>query len=209
MTLPELNITVFSDYVCPFCYVGHHRLMRLRDTYDLKINWCFLEIHPENDALGEPVASLQYSAQHWQQLLRNLNQVAQEEAIPLADITLTTHSRDALLLAEAAKSLGRDRFYRLHEALFAALFVEGKNIGDRELLKALCLQCGIDAAFADAAWQDRRHAHRLASNFSLARRYRIESVPSFVFGERVLSGVVSEQRMRQAARQALQQPAPA
>mgnify|MGYP001821638697 FL=1 len=44
--LPELKVTVYSDYICPFCYVGNHRLQRLRDSYELKINWCLLEIHP-------------------------------------------------------------------------------------------------------------------------------------------------------------------
>ncbi len=60
--LPELQVTVFSDYICPFCYVGHHRLMRLKDSYDIKVNWCLLEIHPENLEQGEPVASLDYSS---------------------------------------------------------------------------------------------------------------------------------------------------
>jgi len=38
-SLPELKVTVYSDYICPFCYVGYHRLLRLRDNYNLKINW--------------------------------------------------------------------------------------------------------------------------------------------------------------------------
>ena len=71
MTLPELKITVYSDYICPFCYVGHHRLQRLRDSYDLKINWCFLEIHPETSAKGEPIDSLDYPSEQWQQMLQS------------------------------------------------------------------------------------------------------------------------------------------
>jgi len=35
---PELKVTVFSDYICPFCYIGSRRLLRLNDDYDLKIN---------------------------------------------------------------------------------------------------------------------------------------------------------------------------
>ena len=203
MALPALRVTVFSDYVCPFCYVGHHRLMRLKDVYDLKINWCFLEIHPENSPQGEPVTSLNYSSENWKQLISNLHQVASEENIPLADITFTTNSRDALLLAEATKALGRETFYRLHEALFTAFFVDGENIGDRAVLKQLCEQCGIDEAFAETAWRETLHQHRLVANFSLARQLNINSVPSFVFGKKVLSGVVSEKRMRDAAHDAL------
>ena len=46
MAKPELRISVFSDYSCPFCYIGSRRLRRLGERYDLKVNWCGLEIHP-------------------------------------------------------------------------------------------------------------------------------------------------------------------
>lgn len=195
----ELKLTVFTDYICPFCYVGHHRLMRLRDDYELLVNWSFLEIHPENDAAGEPVSSMDYSSEHWEQLMRNLRQVAQEEQIPINGPEFTTNSRDALLLAEAAKSLGRETFYRLHEALFEAYFVNEVNIGDRQRLLDIAESCGIDESFAQQAWINRNNQHRLAQNFNAARRYEIQSVPSFVFGDTVLTGVVSEAVMREAA----------
>jgi predicted DsbA family dithiol-disulfide isomerase len=199
MSLPELKISVFSDYICPFCYVGHHRLMRLSDSYDLKINWCFLEIHPENSAEGEPVSSLDYPSEHWSQLMLNLKRVAAEEDIALSEHIFTTNSKDALLLGEAAKSCGRDAFYKLHEALFSAFFVDGKNIGDREILHNIAHDCGIDDKVIDDAWNNPAHQLRLQQNFSSARAHQIQSVPSFVFGERVLTGVVSEADMRTAA----------
>lgn len=196
---PEIKITVFSDYICPFCYVGHHRLMRLQDHYDLKINWCFLEIHPENSAAGEPVTDLDYSTEFWNELMQNLKRIAAEEGVPLAEHTFTTNSRDASLLAEAAKKLGRETFYRLHEKIFSSFFVEGKNIGDRDVLRNIARECDIDDAFIDAAWTDPAHPQRLLANFEQARRYQIKSVPSFVFGDRVLTGVVDEAVMREAA----------
>ncbi|MDA3869106.1 MAG: DsbA family protein [Gammaproteobacteria bacterium] len=195
----EIKITVFSDYICPFCYVGHHRLMRLQDHYDLKINWCFLEIHPENSAAGEPVTDLDYSTEFWNELMQNLKRIAFEEAIPLAEHTFTTNSRDASLLAEAAKQRGRETFYRLHEKLFSSFFVEGKNIGDRDVLRKIGRECDIDDAFINAAWTDPVHPQRLLANFEQARRHQIKSVPSFVFGDRVLTGVVEEAVMREAA----------
>jgi len=207
MSLPELKISVFSDYICPFCYVGHHRLMRLSDSYDLKINWCFLEIHPENSAEGEPVSSLDYPSEYWNQLMLNLKRVAAEENIPLSEHLFTTNSKDALLLGEAAKSCGRDRFYKLHEKLFSAFFVDGKNIGDRNILREIAHDCGIDNNIPDEAWSNPLYQQRLLQNFSTARKYQIQGVPSFVFGERVLTGVVSESEMRAAAEQFLMQTA--
>lgn len=200
MTLPELKITVYSDYICPFCYVGHHRLQRLRDSYDLKINWCFLEIHPETSAEGEPIDSLDYPSEQWKKMLDNLEHIAAEENIPLSTLSFITNSKDALLLSEAAKQCGREIFYDLHEKLFSAYFVDGKNIGDRNVLKEIAESCGINAMIVDSSWTDTKYPERLLENFNTARKYKIQSVPSFVFGERVLTGVVTESTFRDAAK---------
>ena len=197
--LPEIQITIFSDYICPFCYVGHHRLMRLKDEYDLKINWCFLEIHPENSAEGEPVTDLDYSSDFWEELMNNLKCVAEDENIPLAEHTFTTNSKDASLLAEASKQLGSETFYQLHEKLFTAFFVEKRNIGDREILRDIAKDCGINDETINAAWTEEKYRQQLLENFNHARQKKIKSVPSFVFGERTLTGVVDEAIMRDAA----------
>lgn len=207
MNVAELKVTVFSDYICPFCYVGHHRLMRLRDTYDLKINWRFIEIHPETSADGEPVASLDYPSRQWDQLMQNLEVVAREEDIPIAEHSFTTNSRDALLLAEAAKELGREKFYDLHEKLFTAFFVDCKNIGDRNILREIADSSGIHTDAVESAWQDEKYRQRIMSNYRAARTLDIQAVPSFIFGERKLTGVVSEDVMRSAAVELVEQQA--
>lgn len=201
VNLPELRLTVFSDYICPFCYVGHHRLMRLRDEYDLKINWCFIEIHPETSPQGEPVASLEYPSEQWNQLMQNLEAVAKEEGIAMAEHTFTTNSKDALLLSEAAKEQGREKFYDLHEKLFAAFFVDSRNIGDRNILRELAAGSGIDNDAIESAWQDEKYQQRILSSYHAARQHEIQAVPSFIFGERKLTGVVTEDVMRSAARE--------
>ncbi len=199
VNLPELKVTVFSDYICPFCYVGHHRLMRLRDEYDLKINWRFIEIHPETSADGEPVASLEYPSEQWNQLMQNLEAVAKEEGIAMAKHTFTTNSRDALLLSEAAKQQGREKFYDLHEKLFKAFFVDSRNIGDRNILRELAADSDIDNELIESAWQDKKYQQNILSNYNEARRHEIQAVPSFIIGDRKLTGVVTEDVMRSAA----------
>lgn len=173
--------------------------MRLRDEYDLKINWCFIEIHPETSPEGEPVASLEYPSEQWKQLMQNLEAVAREEGIAMAEHSFTTNSRDALLLSEAAKEQGREKFYALHEKLFAAFFVDSRNIGDRNILRELAADCGIDDEVVESAWQDSKYRQRILSNYHTARQHEIQGVPSFIFGERKLTGVVPESVMRSAA----------
>jgi predicted DsbA family dithiol-disulfide isomerase len=196
-----LKVTVYSDYICPFCYVGHHRLQRLRDSYELKVNWCFLEIHPETSALGDPIDSLNYPSQQWQMMLDNLKRIAAEEHIPLGELSFITNSKDALLLSEAAKQCGKEIFYDLHEKLFKAYFVDGRNIGDKNVLREIALSCGIDNDIIDDAWHDDIYKKRLINNYHSARQHGIQSVPSFIFGKRILTGVVSEKAFRNAAKE--------
>jgi predicted DsbA family dithiol-disulfide isomerase len=173
--------------------------MRLKDSYDIRINWCLLEIHPENSEQGDPVSTLDYPSEQWDQLLKNLRRVAEEENIPLSELTFTTNSKNALLLAEHCKQLGREKFYTLHEKLFSAYFVEQRNIGDKNVLREISRESGIDEENTELAWEDGPQHQRLLQNYQAARQYKIQSVPSFVFGERVLTGVVDESVIRDAA----------
>lgn len=177
--------------------------MRLNDSYDLKIHWCFIEIHPENSALGEPTTSLDYPSEQWNKLMTGLKRVAQEENIPMAEHDFTTNSKDAILLSEASKALGKGIFYQLHEQIFSSFFVEGKNIGDRSILKEIARACNIEVDFVETAWSDETLGKTITNNFNYARKFAIQSVPSFVFGERVLTGVVEESTMRGAAEELL------
>ena len=203
MDKPELKITVYSDYICPFCYVGTHRLLHLRDSYDIKINWCFLEIHPEIFAAGQAIDSLGYSPAQWQQMMNKLQIIAQQENIPLIEPRFITSSRDALLLAEAAKQCGAEIFYKLHEKLFSTYFVAGKNIGNRDTLNEIAAACGIDTKLTASAWNDNKYQQRLLDNYRSARTHNIQAVPGFIFGSRKLTGVVAESTFRDAARNML------
>lgn len=203
---PELKVSVISDYICPFCFIGHRRLQHLREDYDLKINWCFVEIHPETPASGQPVALLNYSDDYWNSLMQNLHRLADEEGIALAEHTMTTNSRQALLLAEAAKSLGAERFYALHERLFEAYFVEAQNIGDESVLRQIAAECDIGEDIIEQAWSDPcthgpadRVPQALLPYLQYAGAINARSVPTFVFGKDMLTGAVETERLRQAA----------
>ena len=203
---PELRVSVLSDYVCPFCFIGHHRLQRLRDDYDLKINWCLVEIHPETPPEGSPVSALNYTPEHWQRLLDSLRLLAEEEQLKLAEITRIPSSRRALLLAEACKSLGAERFYPLHNRLLEAHFVDGADIGDPQLLRDIARQCEIPDALVEQAWADPvvdgpadQVPAALQPYLQFAASIQAHSVPTYVFGKELLTGVVDIDTLRGAA----------
>jgi predicted DsbA family dithiol-disulfide isomerase len=201
---PLLLATVFSDYICPFCYVGDMRLDRLRADYALRVNWCFLELHPGTPAEGMDTAKLGYPRLRWQQMMDNLDELAREENIVFAPRQFTTNSRKALLLAEAAKQEGADIFYRLHRQLFRAFFTEGRNIGDEAVLRDLADEAGVPTRTVQRAWSEDRYAQRLELYLAAAQQLGVRATPTIFFGEQQrLDGALPWAAFQQAARAGL------
>lgn len=197
---PELLVTVYSDYICPFCYIGHVRLARLRNEYDLKINWRFIEIHPETPAKGQSVDELGYEPEQWKLMMDNLKQMASEDGIEIGDHRMTTNSHKALLLAEAAKQQGREIFYDLNENIFKAWFSEGRNIGDHTVLQDIAECSGVSRETVERAWRDEKYEEKLKNNLMNAVSLSVTATPTFFFGKNKLTGAVPEAVLRDAAK---------
>jgi predicted DsbA family dithiol-disulfide isomerase len=204
MDKPVLLATVFTDYICPFCYVGDVRLERLREHFDLKINWCFLEIHPDTPASGMPVQRLGYADAVWRQMMNNLQAMGAAENLVFREHDFTTNSHRALLLAEAAKEAGADVFYRLHRRLFSGYFTEGLNIGDTSVLRALAADCGVAAATVERAWQAAHYEQQLQRYLAAAHELKVHATPTIFFGrENRLDGALPYATFLRAAQAGL------
>jgi predicted DsbA family dithiol-disulfide isomerase len=199
MSKKVLPVMVFSDIICPFCYIGYLRLQKLMTDYDVKVNWCFVEIHPETPPEGRPLSDLDYPEAQWQQMMQSLNEMAQEEGVVMNRKDMTYKSRNALLLAEASKTLGREPFYQLHNALFEAYFSRGLNIGDQQVLTELATAVGMPQTLIQHAWREEQYATRLEDNLQVAAKMHLRSVPSYLIGEQTLVGAVSLHALQSAA----------
>ena len=203
MDKPVLLATVFTDYICPFCYVGDLRLERLREHFELKINWCFLEIHPDTPASGMPVQELGYADDVWRQMMDNLRAMGAAEGVSFLEHDFTTNSHRALLLAEAAKEDGADVFYRLHRRLFSAFFTEGRNIGDTAVLREIAAECGVDTATVERAWREEHFEQQLQRYLAGAYDLKVRATPTIFFGrDNRLDGALPYEAFLQAARAA-------
>ncbi|MGZ8428700.1 MAG: DsbA family oxidoreductase [Candidatus Deferrimicrobiaceae bacterium] len=203
MGKPELSVTVYSDYICPFCYIGDRRLARLKRCYDLKVDRRFLEIHPDTPPGGVPVSELGYPPEQWRQMMANLSRMADEEKITLAERKITTNSHKALLLAEAAQKEGAEVFEALNEKLFAAFFGEGRNIGDDGVLRSLAQEAGVSPEIVERAFREPAYEQMLRANQAIAGQLGITGVPAYLIGNRIVVGAVPTETLLAAAREAL------
>lgn len=203
-----LNVSVYSDYICPFCYIGHLRLEKLRSEYDLEVDWRFLEIHPDNPPEGMPLDELGYPPRHWEILMANLARMAQEEGVVLPERTFTTNSRLALKLAQAVREHGLEVFPSLNRALYEAYFLHRENIGDAGVLRTLASDVGVEAELVTFAWRDPHYDDVLEQNCRTAAIAGITGTPSYVFDDRVYSGAIPVDMLRQAAAQSISHSQP-
>lgn len=201
---PVLKVTVFSDYICPYCYLGWLRLEKLRAEYDLRVNWCMLEIHADNPAEGRPPTELGYSDDQWQRMTTELDELAASEGVQFGGLHCTTNSHRALLLAEATKEEGADNFYRLHRRLFEVYLCEGRNLADERLLRRIVNELGLDPDLPDRAWQEPRYEQRLKECALAARDLGVAATPTYYFSRQPLRGLQSVEALSIAARNALE-----
>lgn len=205
MAADALPVTVFTDIICPFCYVGHRRLKRVREQVPLEVTWRFLEIHPETPPEGMPVEMLGYPPDLWARMVMHLGNLAAEEGIALAERHITTNSHKALLIAEAAKALGEERFEEVVERLFFAFFTEGRNIGQSDVLAEVTRDAGMPDEVFERALIEPAFEALLKDNLHEAARHGIRGVPAFVFGDdpaHLVSGAVPLPQLLMAAREA-------
>lgn len=199
---PQVAVPVsfFFDYICPFCYIGSVRLLRVGERFPLRIRWRFVEIHPNNPPAGQPLSELGYPPAQWAQMQANLERMAQEDGIPMAPRSFTTNSRRALLLAMAVLEQRPARFLPLHQELFTAYFVEGRNIGDPEVLTDLAQKHAVDDLLA-AAWEGPKYLAKLLQHVEAAQTLQLSGVPALQVGQRVFKGAVSIETLEQALEQ--------
>ncbi|HLW72234.1 MAG TPA: DsbA family oxidoreductase [Candidatus Binataceae bacterium] len=191
------KIEMFSDFICPFCYVGFATIRRLKPEFDLEIGWRGFQIHPEWPADGMPAADFRrdLSPEARRAIWTRIGQMADAAGIAMRPPEILTNSRLALEAAEFAIELGKGEAFE--ERVYRAYFNEGLNIGQQGVLAELASEVGIEAQAMNVALESNRYTLRLKNNAMIAHRRNVDGVPTFFIGEYPLVGAQSEDVMRQ------------
>lgn len=178
MTDARPTVYIFYDYVCPYVYLGWHRLSDLADEHDLELRWLPWEIYPTTEPQGEEVhgGSPEASAD-W------LDRLADEIGVELNGPEIGVNSNLALRGAEYAKDQGGDVFEAFHELVFEAVWQDGRNIGDPMVVTDLAVEAGMDRQTFSGTLPHNAYQARLDAVDRAARRLGIQRVPTVVFGD--------------------------
>ena len=183
-----LSISVFSDVICPWCYLGKRRLERALEEsgLDAEIRWLPFELNPEMPPDG--MARAEYRARKFgpekaAALDRDMEARGSQEGIAFAfdRIERTPNTRRAHLLIGHASRRGRGA--AAAEALFRAYFEEARDIGDPEILMAIAESIGLDQEAARAALGDPALNTAVENLEAEAGRLGVAGVPFFIVNE--------------------------
>jgi predicted DsbA family dithiol-disulfide isomerase len=191
-----LKITLFSDFICPFCYIGFATLNKMKREFELEVDWRGFQIHPDWPATGIPAEKV-YGAKGsdarksaWQRI----STMATEAGISMRPPSVLTNSHNALAACEYAVGAGKGEEFE--ERVFRAYFQDGSNIGDVEVLKKLGSDVGLDPAQIVAAIESPEVQLKLKNNALIAHQHGVSGVPTFFIGNYPLVGAQSEDAMR-------------
>ncbi len=136
MIVERVHLVVWSDYLCPWCYLGHARMAELTREFGdaLRVEWRAFLLRPEPD----PRRTLERFRAYTQSWLRP----AAEPDAPVfrpwvGDAGPPSHSVPAHLVATAAAALGAEAFAAMQARLFRAYFEESRDVTDRATQRAL------------------------------------------------------------------------
>jgi len=183
-----LQLEIFADVICPWCFIGKRRLDQALETLrakglDIETRWAPYQLNPTLPAEG--MDRKQFRSQRfgsWENSLamdsRAAN-VGRQAGVDFqySKITRTPNTLLAHALVRAAGQLGGSRLqHGVVEAVFGAYFTDGRDIGDRNVLRAIGHDHGlsdeaIDVAFADLA--------SVRAEDEQARKAGLNGVPSY------------------------------
>jgi predicted DsbA family dithiol-disulfide isomerase len=184
-------IDVFSDVVCPWCYIGERRLERaleLRPELRVVRHWQPFQLRPELPSGGEDWNVFMHEkfggAARARAMFAHVTQIGATEGIAfafdrVASAPNTTDAHRLILLARR-----HNREWEAANALFAAYFEKGRNLNERDELVAIMASIGLDAEEVSAYLLGNDGHDEVVSGQQLAAELGIHGVPFYVFDRR-------------------------
>jgi len=213
------EITVYSDYVCPFCYLGRQSLAAYQESRDqrLRIDWRPFDLRAgkrgpdgEIDDVRESQGDSRSPSkpqrgsedgkdeEYFEQAKQNVQRLKEEYGADemALDLARDVDSLDAQVASLYVKREHPEQWLDYDEAVFAALWEDGRDIGDVDVLADVAEDVGIDAEEVRSAVADEEWRGRLEEEFGASREAGVTGVPTFAYDGYGARGAVPPAQLR-------------
>jgi predicted DsbA family dithiol-disulfide isomerase len=208
-----MQIEIWSDVVCPWCYIGKRRLERALGEFEhadeVEVTWRSFQLNP--DAPATAVPTLDYLAQRFgpqaQAMTARVAEMGKGEGLTLDFASsLTVNTLEAHRMLHLAADLGIGDAAK--ERLLRAHFTEGADVSDHETLTKLMVEAGaLQASTVEARVREvlagTEYADAVQADIDMARRLGANGVPFFVIDRKYgISGAQAAETFLHALRTA-------
>ena len=201
MSQEKLKIIVYSDYICPFCYIGYHRIEKLKEQFEFDIEWRPFELHPEVPKGGIHLNQIPFPREYLEMVLANVKRLADEDGLDVKFTEKLPNSQLALYISEFARKVGK--FDEFHKLVFEKYWREGIDIGDLSLLLDLAESIGLDRNEIEDYLKSDEPRNELRKYLSEVRSYGINGVPAFLIGKQIIFGAQPYETFKAVIQKAL------
>ncbi|MGE7875679.1 DsbA family oxidoreductase [Bacillus paramycoides] len=189
-----MKIEVWSDFVCPFCYIGKRRLEMALEQFphrdDVQVEFKSFELDPNTPIYSGTSISEVIAAKYEisvEETNRNNIQIGNHAAsIGLSfnfEEMKPTNTFDAHRLAKFAKDQGKEK--EITENLLFAYFTESRNLSDAETLSTIAETSGLDKKEALNVINNKNaYANEVRIDEAIAQQYKITGVPYFIVNQK-------------------------
>lgn len=184
-----MRVDLWTDIVCPWCYIGVTRFNRALERFDGDAD---IRLHPfqlDPDAPSPGIPALQRYEQRFggeaATMLERVTSEAAKDGLEMRfDRALSANTFDAHRIVRFAAQFGKER--ELEAALYRAYFTDGADISDRAVLADRAAAIGLDREEAAAYLESGRGADELREELATASAIGISGVPAFVLEKKYL-----------------------
>jgi predicted DsbA family dithiol-disulfide isomerase len=210
-----MDIHIWSDIVCPWCYLGKRRFEHARALFDhrddVRVTHRSFQLDPSRprhqttNRRGMLKSKYQLSDQQVLDMDARMERLADIEGLEyhLTDAGLTGNTLDAHQLLQLGKARGIQD--AVIERLYRAYFTEQRSVFDRDSLITLATEAGLDEAEVRDALERDAYADAVADDIREARSLGVSGVPFFVIGRYGVSGAQAADVFVEALSRALEE----
>jgi len=196
----NVSIDIFSDVVCPWCYIGKRNLEKAlkiiksnRDDLNISVNWRAFQLNPALPMGG--VSRQEYTASKFGGR-ENAKAIYDRVRLAAEQVGLTLHFDDIIVQPNSTKM--HELIYAsketaltddLIEALFKAFFIDGKDLSKKESIGQIARDVGMSDEVIRAAVESDNYAAQVSEDLEESQRLGISGVPFYVLNAEIgLSG---------------------
>ncbi|CAN5637525.1 DsbA family protein [soil metagenome] len=186
--VPEQSLTVFADYVCPFCYLAESGLDRLRADGD-ETGVAAYELRPAGTAL--PTMTETWLQASWE---RTVEPLARSLGVVMRYPTVATRTRKAHEAVAYARSTGA--LQAMHDAIYRAYWEDGRDIGRIDVLVEIGASVGLEVGGLRVALDIDQWTQRVDQDLAWAGRLGLTGVPAYLLRRSQRDGHPAEDELR-------------